>query len=497
MQYGKNLRSKRIVTGIALFMAVFSLVGCAGREAETPSPTPTALVAAKEREEIRIDFPFYDSEEYELTLAKLPDVPEEYELMLYDGKGEVLQQIPCGKLTEPIRFSFDGIAYGTWNNLEIFPAGLLFIWKDGRFLPEAIEIPEYEEARGTAMLTVTEDKEVLERRIYLLNETEGRTEMARSATLQRDTGRLTLRDHLEGQNLFEGIVRLDGDGNPVNQEYFDLLLWNNLSFLGDWQEDPRMDVWISEEFPEEQTREQGISSFEDVQNYVFGNDGHAAEYESMQAFLEAFGLWGSEPFFQYFDPYGNLQLELYGDASAENVCGIAYTYRFNSQLEKVVYMKGFTVCEIPEAIWETPDLFVTKTVDGRDGSEWVEDYEESIEYTDQGRPDYFISTGKIDDWSIEDQQQRMVEINYIYREDGTLYCRDYDHNGQVFGTTLQTCDSYYDEQERIVFETGYITHGHVEYYYIYEEGDTGSKPAYILYIDHNLNYAIPSMVKLL
>lgn len=493
MRYDKNLRNKRIVTGIVLFMAVFLLIGCAGEEAGTPSPTPTALATAKERGEIRIDFPFYDSEEYELTLARMPDVPGEFELMLYDGKGKALQQIPCGKLTEPVRFSFDGIAFGTWNNLEIFPTGLLFIWKDGRFLPKAIEIPEYEEARGTAMLTVTEDKEVLERRIFLLNEAEGRTEMARSATLQRDTGRLTIRDYLEGQNLFEGTVRLDGDGNPVNQEYFDLLLWHDLSLLGDWQEESEIDVWISGESPKGQTGEQGISSFENVQNYVFGNYGYMAEYESRRAFLEDFGFWGSEPFFKYFDLYGNLQLELYGDESTENVCGIAYTYRFNSQLEKVAYMKGFTVCETPEAGWVMPDPFVMEAVDGTDGSEWVEDYEESIGYTDQGRPDYFASTGKIE----EDQQQRVLEINYIYREDGTLYCRDYDHNGQVFGTTQQTCDSYYDEKERIVFETGYITHGHVENYYIYEEGDMGNKPAYILYIDYNLNYAIPSMIKIL
>ncbi len=69
---------------------------------------------------------------------------DEYELIYYDGDGQVLQQIPCGRLTEPVTFSYDGLAYGTWDNLEIFSdgsdTGLLFIWKNDRFSTEPIKL---------------------------------------------------------------------------------------------------------------------------------------------------------------------------------------------------------------------------------------------------------------------------------------------------------------------------------------------------------------------
>ncbi|MDE7477663.1 MAG: hypothetical protein K2M91_06905, partial [Lachnospiraceae bacterium] len=86
----------------------------------------------------------------------------------------------------------------------------------------------------------------------------------------------------------------------------------------------------------------------------------------------------------------------------------------------------------------------------------------------------------------------VVEINFIYRDDGTLYCRNYNHNQRIFGTTLLSRNSYYDEHGRVSYENGYITHGMLEYYYIYE--DESEKPAYLLELDYDLGYAIPSIV---
>ncbi|MDE6913281.1 MAG: hypothetical protein K2P35_06255, partial [Lachnospiraceae bacterium] len=63
--------------------------------------------------EIPVDFPFdelYPSKPYSLTLALREEPAGAYELRLYDGSGDVLQQIPCAALTEPLQFCYDSLS---------------------------------------------------------------------------------------------------------------------------------------------------------------------------------------------------------------------------------------------------------------------------------------------------------------------------------------------------------------------------------------------------
>lgn len=104
------------------------------------------------------------------------------------------------------------------------------------------------------------------------------------------------------------------------------------------------------------------------------------------------------------DECGNLQLELYADENVENICGISYEYQFNNELEKITWMTGFTLSIIPEAEWQPQETYLTQSVYGTDAREWVEDYEEIIEYRDDGRPDFFKTKG-----TVEDQADAMAE----------------------------------------------------------------------------------------
>ena len=97
-------------------------------------------------------------------------------------------------------------------------------------------------------------------------------------------------------------------------------------------------------------------------------------------------------------------------------------------------------------------------------------------------PPRFIPRQTMTIFGIED-------LHYVYRDDGTLYYRDYTHNPMIFGTTFCSLESYYDKSGRVVYESGYITHGRLEYYYIYK--DEGDKPEYLLEIDYNGGYVIP------
>lgn len=473
----------------------------ASEEAEKNAKDDAAKKAEQKRREIPIDFPF--TGEQKLTLA----VPEEgqnaYELLYYDEDGKVIQQIFCGKLTEPVTFSFDAIAYGSWKDLEIFSdgsdTGLLFIRRDGRFLEKPIGIPRYEECRRTAMLTVREDEEICEKEIYCLNEEKDRVEKVRSYVLHKDTGSLMIWNEIEKRYLFQGTVKLDEDGNPLNQEYADFLLWSDLPLLFGYKAEEPINTWIGREpEPPEGGEAVEIDSYEDMQYYLYGRSGNTAKYESREALLAEFGFADSEPMYCYFDQNGHLELELYMDEDREQVCGFVYTYRTNSDLDIVIEIQGFTLRSIPEAEWNG-DPYAFRSVYGTTGEEkeYVKDYEEHAEYNDFGKPKYFVARGRVEGWSAEDMMQDILRIEYVYREDGTLYFRDYYHSHQAFGTTLQGKESFYDEHERVLYEWGYITHGALGYYYIYDDsgGKIADKPDYILRIDYNMGYAVPDMIK--
>lgn len=123
----------------------------------------------------------------------------------------------------------------------------------------------------------------------------------------------------------------------------------------------------------------------------------------------------------------------------------------------------------------------------------MDDYEETIEYTPSGKPDYYLSQGVTDDFSDEAETIKVIEISHVYRDDDTLFYREYWHNPNLFGSTLCYLESFYDESERVIYEKGYITHGNLEYYYIYE--DEGRTPVYCLIIDDNLGYKIAELVQ--
>lgn len=514
------MKKKKAIVELLLFFALtFLFAGCTEdsdisqtEKAETPGEASVQETEeiSPERREIPIDFPFYgEEEEYKLVLAAPEEGQNAYELIYYDKDGKILQQIFCGNLTEPVTFSFDGLAYGSWEDLEIFSAdsdtGLLYIWKDGQFSETPIGIPRYEECRGTAMLTATEDAELCEGEIYLLNEIKNRTDKARTFRLRKETEETALLfiwDELYHKTLFEGSVRLDENGNPLNEEYFDKLLWSNLPLLWDYKGEDTINTWV-EKVPEQ--REEGeeliIDGFEDVYKFLSGCSGNWQQYESRQALLSDFGLENSEPMYRYFGESGNLDLELYADEDREQLCAIYYGSRFNYNLDLVMTMEGFILRSPREVKWNGVDPYMFRSVYGTTGAERenVKDYEENIEYTDFGKPDCFVSRGRVEGWSAEDEMQDIVRIDFTYREDGTLFYRDYYHSHQAFGTTLQSLHSYYDEQERVIFERGYITHGRLEYYYIYEDtgGKTADKPTYILRLDYDMEYVTPDIIKCL
>ena len=478
------MRSRYAFAEVLLLCLLLFCVMVSASNGETPQD---------EKMEIPIDFPFCGEEkEHGLALAALEEGQNTYELLHYDGDGKVIQKIFCGRLTEPVTFSYDGLAYMSRHDLEIFSdggdRGLLLIWQDGMFSRKPIDIPRYEECRGSAMLTLAEDEEVFQKDLYHLNGKSRTVEKVRSYIFWKDTTKLKIWDETENQYIFIGRPRLDANGDPVNKKYFDSLLWDGRPPSLGYGETNTIHTWVGEE-PEPQEEETvAYNGYEHVRNYLKDYPSwHTEEYESREALLTDFGFGDSEPVYQYFDGSGKLKLELYMDEVREQACGLVYTDQ------------AFTLCWVPEVEWNGGDPYTFRSVYGTTGEERenVKDYEEHIEYNAFGKPELFVSRGRVEGWLMEDEMQDILRIEFAYREDGTLYYREYYHSHQVFMTTLRHMAGYYDVHERVSFEEGFFTHGKLEYYYIYEDRDgrIADKPAYILEIDYNMGTLFPRMIK--
>ena len=446
-----------------------------------------------------VDYPFvYSTEGWRLVLCAetSADGNPGYLLRMYDQDGELLQEFACDVDAEELLFRFDDLySYYWWwyKDLEVFPAdaeetgasGLLFPWdRDaGRFREEPIEISWYEEIvslNAYLVKSTEENRETIS--FYRINEETGvPVELRRwvltgsDADSEETTGYLCIWDCLENVALYDGEVEWNDIGCLENEKYYqDLLRWN-LKTFGSYTEDtgiPTAKMTLDEE---------GKESLETM------------TYESREELLAEHGLLDTEPFYRYYDSYQNLELELYFDKEEERGCGFVYSHRFNYNLEEIVRCSGFIFEGVSVEEWAPEDTFSTLSYDGRyAGDEDVLGYREIYEYTDDGKLSSFEARGVVYWYGGDKEESSLLSVDYVYRNDGTLYRKEYHHHPALFSTTLQDQYNDYDEFGRLIRKICYITHGYLDYYYIYE--DEGEKPDYCIWFDDGLGYVLPTMI---
>ena len=420
--------------------------------------------------EIPIDFPFPKSKEnYTLSLIPPNTMSDEYYLKVCNQSGEIVQKLPCGTLMEPLTFLYHSFQGGR-ADLEIFgkdaQTGLLFLVdyesdSESLFFEDAIEIPKYTEARWSRFMTSESNDASMENIIYQINLDTKQPEEIRTWNLQKENGNITLWDCQKNQLIYEGQAALDSEGNLLNEEYYLYLLWDYYYRPNDYSEDFTV--------------------------YVPFTD----EYENTEAFLRECGFTDNQLMYQYYDNYHTLQLELYLDKATGQGCGIVRPDYYDA-------FHGFIVNSIEETAWEEIDPYDFDAIAGTSYIKETEELEEIIEYTPDGKVDYYKAQGFVG-WLRDDDEKRkepkdtIIEINYIYRDDGTLYYKEYFHDPVIFETSFHTMSTYYDEAGRILYEHAYITHGCYDYYYIYE--DETNKPAYCLLLDNDLGaYRLEEMM---
>ncbi len=258
--------------------------------------------------------------------------------------------------------------------------------------------------------------------------------------------------------------------------------------------DNRNEATVEANTPEENTgeKEQGEGT-SDIWEWIIDDKWFGyITVETKGEFLDHFmgeGAAEEEPFYIFYGKEsawenieGKVQLELYYNEAEEVICGIRYIYSQDGQLER---MEGFASLEVAESDqpWSYPEKEVYSVQrDNSDGSEFVDNYEENCEYNAAGQPVHFESTGNLIDYREDTDPSTIIQIDFCYRADGTLSRKDSFYNTGIWGTTRCDVHEYFDEQERLVYERSYVTHGSLEYYYIYLEDS--EIPAYALMLDN-------------
>lgn len=216
-------------------------------------------------------------------------------------------------------------------------------------------------------------------------------------------------------------------------------------------------------------------------------------YPDEESFIMSAGFADQEPFYEYDNDDGSKRLVLYYDEETEKGCGIRYYERTpDIVVTSGVYGFTFEKAKATERTWEITERDYKKpaTVDGYTGENDVSEYRENYEYDSAGRITHYDSRGILTFWSEDETEPRYIlAIDYEYGEDGKLRHRMYWHNSMVFGTYCTTWESWFDEQGRIEYEDIYITHGSLDYYYIY--ADDNRQSDYVLVLDNNCGWWVP------
>jgi len=207
--------------------------------------------------------------------------------------------------------------------------------------------------------------------------------------------------------------------------------------------------------------------------------------EDKASFLSLFGVTEETvPFYEYYNDDGNLQLELYYDIEKKEGVGIYH----GTGLNKHIGLEGFRIGAAEKAVWKDHKFsLATETYDTNDASDLPE-YKEHKTYNEQGQITRFYSEARWDNyWDEADKIQKVSEIIWSYRKNGTLWKKVCSFSSLYYGTARGYETYYYNAKEHLVYTNAYLTAGGIEGYYIYE--GSNEKPAYRLTVIHALGPA--------
>lgn len=355
----------------------------------------------------------------------------------------------------------------------------LYLWDSGAqaFDAEPVELPaDYVSERGSPLLIFSRTWQEGTVTHKTLNQIVVPTKdivPLRSYVLNREEETLEILDELRHRTLFSGSILLDESGNLQNEAYYDCFFGAISYVTKPWEPDPNI------------AYEEGIPVYVAEYDEYGHMDSHRIYYPDREALLSEQGFSGQEPFYQYTDTWGDLVVELYFNPSTQTGCGFYYDYEFYPEQEQLII--GYVFHGMDNQAWVQYQPYALENRYGETGKEWLDggevlSYEEDCRYRADGRPVYFCAKGLADFYGDGPEETIFLQIDFVYRDDGSLACREYFHNTWMWGSSFSSGTYIYDEKERLIYENLYVTHGGMALYYIYE--DNSDQPAYALMLDN-------------
>lgn len=222
---------------------------------------------------------------------------------------------------------------------------------------------------------------------------------------------------------------------------------------------------------------------------------------SQKEVLSRYGFENESPYYTYYNSSQEKQLELFLNKNTGIGCGFRYVFPEKSSTNiPEVYGFAFQLEEYSDNddMWnviDPTDPYSVKSIYSTDGSQSVENHKEYTAYNRDGSLALFQSTGTALCYgeSCVREPVDIVKIQFSYRANGSLLQKGCHYNAQIFGTTYSDSTLHYDESERLQYAECYITHGELEYYYLYDHDP--SLPAYCLLLDCGLGGCVPQMIR--
>ena len=216
--------------------------------------------------------------------------------------------------------------------------------------------------------------------------------------------------------------------------------------------------------------------------------------------LSEYGFDWGDAYYVYYTPLDDtLQLQLWFDPETGKGCGFRYVWEGTDGPLAVpdIYAFGFHGVTAPTE-WDDPytcgllgnaDAYSVLTPWGADGSEAVSDFRSEYSYRADGKPEKFQATGTDESGNQVD----VLDVTFSYWDDGSFLSKSYFHNQMLFGTTYSSTQMYYTSYERLTYARTYITHGSLQFFYLYDGENTS--PAYCLMLDDDCGLYFPTMFR--
>ncbi|HEX3076317.1 MAG TPA: hypothetical protein VHQ24_05590 [Lachnospiraceae bacterium] len=226
-------------------------------------------------------------------------------------------------------------------------------------------------------------------------------------------------------------------------------------------------------------------------NIVTVNNNGKERSITKEEFLKENGFNDEKPFYKYYNENGKIQLELYYNNSSKKGCGIRYTY-YNDVKGNGFTFKGY---QQQKGFTHKKYSLIPEDREAGDGSKYVTGYKTSKKYdviNNSKKIIKFTSTGVLE-YGDNAIREKIVSISFTYDKKGKLKKKECSLNSYIYGTSESSYVYYYDNQERPMYKSSYMSHGSLESYFIYN--GKSKTPSYILLLDDNLGTFFPQFIK--